>query len=110
MRILFVLLFLLATSVQSNTLPIKEGKIFWDENLKVSHEGINFKVGTNNSAGYLGVNGHDILSVLHDNKYLYTPNFSVGIIDAGFYKNHADFHNFIKEVLSTKSDSHGVQV
>lgn len=45
MRILFVLLLLLTTSVQSNTLPIKEGEIFWDENLQESHEGTDFKVG-----------------------------------------------------------------
>ncbi len=110
MRILFVLLFLLTTSVQSNTLPTKEGKIFWDENLQVSYEGEDFKVGINNSAGYLGFDGHNILSVLHDNKYLFTPDFPVGIIDAGFYKDHADFHGFMKEVLSTESDSHGTGV
>ena len=110
MRILFVLLFLLTTSVQSNTLPTKEGKIFWDENLQESYEGTDFKVGLNNSAGYLGVNGHDILSVLHDNKYLFTSDFPVGIIDSGFYKNHTDFHSFMNEVLSTKSGSHGTGV
>ena len=110
MRILFVLLFLLTTSVQSNTLPTKEGNIFWDENLQESHEGTNFKVGLNNSAGHLGVNGHNILSVLHDNKYLFTPDFPVGIIDAGFYTNHEDFHDYIQNILPTTTDTHGTSV
>jgi len=92
MRILFVLLFIFTTSVQSNTLPTKEGEIFWDENLQESFDGTDFKVGVNNSAGHLGLNGHNILSILHDNKYLFTPE----IVDTGFYKNHADFHSFMK--------------
>lgn len=92
----------------SETLPFSDK--FWDDNLQISHEGDKFKAGKYESAGHLGIHGHNVLYIFDKNPYLAYPNFNVGIIDNGIFEEHNDLLSMIHLIGQTGDDYHGTTV
>ncbi len=101
MRNILLLLIILTSYTQANTLPFQT--IFYDENSQINYEGENFKIQTNEGNEYL--NYHNILETLRLNPYLYNPNFEIGVMDSGIYSNHEDFHTFYSGFLGGEQTS-----
>ena len=95
----------------SNAQSVPYNGIFWNDSLQINFEGDKFKTDVNQSAGHLGIHGHDVLRVFQDNPYLAYPFFDVGVIDNGIYLDHEDFHDFVMPVNTSFSTMyHGTGV
>ena len=104
MKLLHASIFtLFCTSVQANTV----NSHLTDNYLQNLNEDNFLSINSNDTSGYFSK--HGISQVYSDNPYLYTPSFTTGILDNGFYDNHEDMHSFIN-ILTTKEREHGTQL
>ena len=86
---------------QTTTYQIHGGNLF---NISF-YEEKNLGTEEHEGAGYFSY--HYIRNVLEDNPALYTPPFTAGVIDRGFYQNHEDFDNFLLNLNPGSKDYHG---
>lgn len=101
MKLLHASIFtLFCTSVQASTV----NSHLTDNYLQNLNESNSLSINQNDTSGYF--TKHGISQVYSDNPYLYTPSFTTGILDNGYYNNHEDMHSFLN-ILTTTNEDHG---
>lgn len=104
MKLLHASIFtLFCTYVQANTV----NSYITDNYLQNLNEDNSLSINQNNTSGYFIK--HSISQVYSDNPYLYTPSFTTGILDNGFYDNHEDMHRFLN-MLTAENKAHGTSL